>query len=370
MDIDEFLDRELSSLGLPVEKTDKPAEISQPNLESTSPIFDSIRDNLGKGSLDQAEQSYIQLWHMLVQQKLKWDKSIYTQLSVLSRQFSSALSLAYSDVKRKSDHINELISRARALLKEGKRDIPFKLYSEVEEISNSIPNVFFEEKKAVQEHIIDFYRELKSVTDNELVKRTFALVQETNSFVDKAGASISRNDITNSIINYNKCIELYNQIPEGFLRHKNPIAIRILDIYKSISIFNEISSLQNQLGGTPYAAGAQQAARAPPPASPESKYAQKYQPLRKASNQHERQQSSQPAQQQPAPAEMPAKPAQKRAMEEAAKQMMLNAKREHAKNNIQKGFYDEADKDIQDALRIVPRDAESKVLRAKIKTLQ
>jgi Tfp pilus assembly protein PilF len=48
----------------------------------------------------------------------------------------------------------------------------------------------------------------------------------------------------------------------------------------------------------------------------------------------------------------------------------LNAQKERAKRNIEKGFYNEASKDIQEALKIDSSDAEAKALHAKIKTLQ
>ena len=41
-----------------------------------------------------------------------------------------------------------------------------------------------------------------------------------------------------------------------------------------------------------------------------------------------------------------------------------------AKKNIKKGFYNEAWKNIEDALDIDPGDAEAITLKAKIKTLQ
>lgn len=247
MDINEFLDRELSDLGLQTGATEK-SEISGQLKEELepSPLFENIKANLSKGNLEQAELSYVQLWHILLQQKLKWNKEIYEQLSAMSRQFSIALITAYNEVKRKALHINELISRARVSLKEGKKELPFKIYSEIQEINNSIPNVFFEEKKFIQEQIMDFYKELKSIMDNELIKRVSALVNDVNQLIERINASISANDMLNAIVNYNKCIELYNQIPEGFLRYKNPIGMRLLEIYKSISIYTEISNLQKQ----------------------------------------------------------------------------------------------------------------------------
>ncbi|MBI2659222.1 hypothetical protein HYX05_03955 [Candidatus Woesearchaeota archaeon] len=327
MDIDEFLDRELSDLGLQTDRTEKIDESGQYPQSEPSPLVENIKANLSRGNLEQAEQAYVQLWHILTEQKLKWNKELYDQLNALNRQFSGTLNSAYNEVKRKAQQINELIIRARASLREGKKDMPFKLYSEIEEISNSIPNVFFEEKRLIQEQIANFYNELKNVTDNELTKRISALIQETNYVIDKITASIRSNDMINSIVNYNKCIELYNQIPEGFLRHKNSIGIRLLEIYKSLSINTEISSLQKQLSQQPN------------------------QPMQL----QQRMPSSFP---QPSKTNFP------------SKSMLAAARKERAKRNIEKGFYNEASKDIQEALQLEPNDAEAMAMHAKIKTLQ
>ena len=318
MDIDEFLDRELSDLGLQTDNAEKQESILPEFKESeASPLIENIKASLAKGNIEQAEQAYLQLWHILSQQRLKWNKELYGQLLMLSRQFSSVLSQSYNDVKRKSEHINELISRARAALQQGRKEAPFKLYSEIQEIFSSIPSAFFEEKRIIEAQIADFYKELKGTTDNELLKRVYALIAEINQLIDKINNAIRANDMINATVNYNRCIELYNQVPEGFLRHKNSIGMRLLEIYRSLSIYNEISSLQKQLAQQP----------------------QFEQPL--AQNQS------------PAPSSM-----------------MSTSKKERAKRNMEKGFYNEAFKNIQEALQLEPNDAEAKALHAKIKTLQ
>lgn len=329
MDINEFLDRELSGLGLQTDKTERQTigfDIGEQT--ESSPLFENIKANLSKGNLEEAEEAYVQLWRLLMEQKLKWNKELYDQLSVLSRQFSSTLSYASNEVKRKADHMYELINRAKAAIKEGKKELPFKLYSEIEEINNSIPNVFFEEKKIIGEQIMSFYLELRNTTDNELIKRVAILIQETNQLIDKISIAIRSNDMINAIVNYNKCIGLYNQVPEGFLRHKNSIGMRLLDIYKSLSIYNEISTLQKQYTERP------------------------------------------PQAQQQFPSPSMAQTTQTPAQGASSKSAMLSAKKERAKMNIKKGFYNEASKDIQEALQLEPSDAEAKAMHAKLKTLQ
>ena len=322
MDIDEFLDRELSDLGLQTDNAEKKELSPEFSGSESSPLVENIRNDLSKGNIEQAEQAYLQLWHILSQQNLKWNKELYGELTILGRQFSGILSQAYADVKRKSEHIMELVSRAKAALQQGRKEAPFKLYSEIQEIFNSIPNAFFEEKRLIESQIADFYRELKGTTDNELLKRIYGLVTEMNQLIDKINLAIRSNDMINATVNYNRCIELYNQVPEGFLRHKNSIGMRLIEIYRSLSIYNEISNLQRQLSQQP------------------------------PSQQMQAQQPAQNSAFTPRPA------------------MTLSAQKERAKKNIEKGFYNEAFKDIQGALKIDSTDAEAKALHAKIKTLQ
>ena len=162
MDIDDFLDGELSQVGVPPppdverQKTKMQAEMSN----QFSPSFERIREDLSKGNLDVAEKSYAMLWNLLSQEKLKWNKELYEQLLVTSRQFSSTLNSAYNDLKRKANHIYELRNRARSALKEEKRELAFKLYSEISDINNSISSIFFEEKKVIREQIMSFTRSL------------------------------------------------------------------------------------------------------------------------------------------------------------------------------------------------------------------
>ena len=297
----------------------------------------------------------------------------------MGKQFASILKEASDETKRKADHVYELINRAKNALQEGKKDLPFKIYSDVTEIISSIPNVFFEEKKIIQEQINDFYKELTNAVDDELIKRVSALVQETNQLIDRVNMSIRANDIISAIMNYNKCIEMYKQIPEGFLKHKNPLGIRILDIYKSLSIYTEISNLQKQLGIKQDASmpqNAQSAEQTPRKTMPSPAQAQ---PIRYLNLSKPQQTTHLPKFQRNFSLNAIAKSTdaqeapQKSPQENTPAKTTLTplaAKKERAKSNIKKGFYDDAYRDIIEALQLDPKDAEAKVMQAKIKTMQ
>ena len=125
--------------------------------------------------------------------------------------------------------------------------------------------------------------------------------------------------MANAIANYNKCMKLYTQVPEGFLRHKNSAGTNLLGIYKTLSIYTRISNLQNQLQSTHHFS---------------------HRTIPQASGHY------------------------------ATESIDLGTKKERAKKNIQRGLYDEASKDIEEVLKLEPKDAEAKAIHAKLKTLQ
>src|SRR3989338_1700670 len=228
MDVDEFLDRELSELGLVTDKA-KDANISvsagadankgadnvnfndlKSETSSSSPLFENIASNFNKGSIEDADKYYSQLWQILFQQKLKWSKELYDQMITLNNHLIEALGRSYSESKKSAARIYELIKNARDSLKEGKKEASYKIYSEIEELDRSIPSVFFEEKRVIREQINMLSEELRIATNNELVKRVSALVQDINKLIDKANAMINFNDFANAVLSYNQCLESYN----------------------------------------------------------------------------------------------------------------------------------------------------------------
>jgi len=368
MDINEFLDREVTDLGL---LTDAPEKTEDFGI---FPNLNSAKNGSDKGKLEQTEQAYNQLWNNLTQQKLKWNKELYDKIFELSKQISGILNNSYAEVKKKLNQINDTVNKGRAFLREGKKDESFKLYSEAANINNSISNIYFEEKKTAQDQIMDFYKELKNTTDNELMKKVSALIQEINQLLDGAIRCIRANDMANAILMYNKCIGLYNQMPEGFLKYKYSMGVRLLDIYKSISIYSEISSLQQQLTKQTQQFQ-QQAEYQNPQAAPrlaQREIQQKSQEqLQQNSKQEPQKQSVQLSATKPT-AQLFAQtnPKADSLALNSSTALLLRAKKDLAKINIAEGQYKEAFKAVQEALQLAPNDPEAKAMYAKFKTLK
>ena len=366
MDIDEFLDREVTDLDGGQVPEETPKSESAPQNEDTDmqSLLEAPKDSAGRSVLEETEDIYLQLWKDLIHQKLKWDKDIYDKLSAVDKKASEMLNQASAAMKNKAAQINELLNNARSALKEGKKDIALRFYSQVQRLNSSIPNVFFEEKISIQDQITNFYRELTVSNSSEVVRKVSASIQEINQLADKAASLISSNDFPNAIADYTKCTELYNQLPKGFLMINSPVGMKLLDIYKKLSIHAEISNLQIQLGvkdvvsPQPIPKPLPLQAPALPASIPKPNDYQQL-PYRKTRISVQKQQ---------VPQETAAQKTPKKA--QTSRSDLLSSKIELAKKTIRKGLYDEAWNDLEEVLRIDPDDVESKALRAKIKTLQ
>ncbi|MEK6848283.1 MAG: hypothetical protein AABX65_01490, partial [Nanoarchaeota archaeon] len=205
-----------------------------------------------------------------------------------------------------------------------------------------------------------------NTTDSELIKKVSRLMQEIDQLIDKINNSIRSNDIVNAASGYSKCIDLYNQVPEGFLMKKIVSGMKLLEIYRSLRIYTEILSLQNQLGQRQFQ---RQAASRMPSRADASKTAYTKQGFKKKAYEYTATAKISPKTDIPEQNETQ-RASLKYGKEAQTASMLLNKKRERAKRNIKKGFYNEAWKDIEEALQLEPDDVESKALRAKIKTLQ
>lgn len=358
MEIDEFLDRELSDLGQ--EKSVPEESEMEQKVSSGAEALGGIKAVLGKGYIDNAEQPYMQLWQELIQQKLKWNSQIYGQLLSLSKGFSQTLGRVHDEAKRKINQVSDFLARARSMLKEGRKDMALKLYAQMQEIIVSIPNIFFEEKRALQQEIMNFYNELNAAIDGDLIKNVSGQLQQISQMIDSINESMRAGNFDRASFDYLKCVGMYGQIPEGFLQSKNAAGLKLLEIYKTLSIQTEISSLQKQLGAQPMPRPMTAAAMQPMPSVQQTTIKR---PILRTAAMAARERAMHKTKIQQRPKAM-----QKREVPE--KERMLRKMIENAKNNIKKGFYNEAWKEVNEALNLDPKSIESKVLAAKIKTLQ
>ncbi len=241
MDIDKFLDRELSDIDISNQDFGESLQTEQHQSMSLG------QASLKTDRLSQIEYSYTQLWSSVLQKRMSWNREIYEQIFSLNNELFSALSKEYDNAKARINEINGLLARGKSYISSGNREESMKVYLDIQQKISMVHDLFFEEKKGVNEKIMDFYKDLKILADNELIRKTYGIVQEVNQLLDSANSSLSRKDFRSAIESYNKCCDAFMQLPSGFAKYKNNLGTRLLEIYKNISIHAEIASLQKLL---------------------------------------------------------------------------------------------------------------------------
>ncbi len=240
MDVNEFLEREIKELGLSQKKEESKVKVSsepEQTEESYSQrqLFEKIKIKLDQGKLDDAKKYYLSLWNIFLKQGIKWDEELHDMLSILSTEFSKLLDKEYLEIKNKIEDAHELINKGKLALKEGKIEFSSEINFKLEEIKNSLQDTYFEKKSALIYQITDFLKELKKAKDDLLIKEFIGFATSLNILIKKMETDISLNDTKNGIADYKNLIEIYSRIPEGFLRYKNTVGIRILGIYKTLT---------------------------------------------------------------------------------------------------------------------------------------
>jgi len=244
MDVEDFLERELAGLGLETIPEIGPLKKAEPK-----PIT-------SKTALDKAEKDYMEFWQKIALHEVKWDKESYDNMINMTRQFSLELNKGSQELKAKKETILSQVGRVRALLKENKKELAMKSFSETQSIADSIPGVFFEEKKVITDAVNELAGEIKQFEDNESMRNAYSSMGQIGQLIEQTMKSIATNDMQNASMLYSSAIQAFVKLPEGFSIHKFRIGAKLLEIYKRISIHNEISQLQRHLQnqGTPQGA--------------------------------------------------------------------------------------------------------------------
>ena len=263
MNVDDFLEKELAGLGI----DNKEEAVDLPRKPEAR-----VSNKVG---LDRAEQDYMDFWQKIALHEVKWDKGSYDDIINMTKHFSSELNKGFQELKIKKETIISQAGRVRQMLKENKKEMAMKSFKEIQALADSIPGAFFEEKKNILDAVNDLAREVKQFNDNDAVKSAYFTLNQIGQLMDQTVRSISSSDMQGAISLYSKAIQSFVKLPEGFLMQKFQIGAKLLEIYKRLSIHNEISELQKHLTTQGTAQSVAQAPRESQQAPPASKSGQK-----------------------------------------------------------------------------------------------
>ncbi len=236
MDIDEFLDKELQSekIAEAKEKVEKAAE--KPEMEEVS--------NEKKDSV----RRFLDLWNKISEAKFKWDEKLYKEINEAGESVKRELESITLTVGRQKKVIKRLVGKALNEIENKNYDTAAKLYSEISDMRDKIPEFMLEEKKDLNNEIFVLYEKLHNNIDTKFIKDFKESLLEVDNFINESGSAMGTGDIEKAKLLYEKALESYRTLPNGFLQKKIELGSKLLGLYKELSIRTQIYGLQEQLG--------------------------------------------------------------------------------------------------------------------------
>ncbi|MEK6869745.1 MAG: hypothetical protein AABX74_05915, partial [Nanoarchaeota archaeon] len=237
MDIDEFLDKEMQAekAGEAKEKAAEKA-VEKPEIEEVS--------NEKKDSV----KRFLDLWNKISEAKFKWDEKLYKEINDAGESVKKELESITLAVGRQKKAIKRLIGKALNEIENKNYDAAAKLYSEISDMRDKIPEFMLEEKKDLNNEIFVLYEKLHNNIDAKFIKDFKASLLEVDSFINDSGSAMGTGDIEKAKLLYEKALESYRALPNGFLQKKVELGSKLFGLYKELSIRTQIYGLQEQLG--------------------------------------------------------------------------------------------------------------------------
>jgi len=251
MDIDEFLDKEVQA--------EKKEDVVQPEAtqdtkeEEPSSTHEAKEDSVEEASPieatkeDEFIKNYSELWNKVSEAKYIWDSNLFAELNKATNKIKEKLNILSTTLDRKKNRIKDLIEQANGELKNENHEKALRIYTEIADMKNSLPNFLLEEKRGFNNEIFQLYGKLHDEVDTKFInnfKDSIAIVDRLarNSF-----SSLDTGDIEASKHFYEKAIKVYKDLPNGFLPQKIGLGNQLLKLYKDLSIHTQIKNLQQQL---------------------------------------------------------------------------------------------------------------------------
>src|SRR3990167_5211643 len=201
MDIDEFLNKELQS------EEGQEVKEKKPEVEEVS--------SANKGNV----KRFLELWGKISEAKFKWDEKIYKEVNDAGESVKKELESITLTVGRQKKAIKRLIGKALSEIENKSYDAAARLYSEISDMRDKIPEFMLEEKKDLNNEIFVLYEKLHNSIDAKFIKDLKASLLEVDSFINDSGSAMGTGDIEKSKA-----------------------------LYKELSIRTQIYGLQEQLG--------------------------------------------------------------------------------------------------------------------------
>ena len=249
VDIDKFLDKELQ-----IEKVEDGKALNRGNLNLEEPVKiepanaatakseDGINSEIGL-----LEKQYFDLWGKITKENLLWNNELYGSLISAADEIREKAGKFLLKINSDKKTAKELIEMAKKELEKSNHEEALVSYSRIVAIRDSIPNSFFEEKAEINDQLFYLYQALHKQIDLKFSESLMITIEKIDSLVGKSFKCVKVGNLTEVAKLYSGAVELFTGLPHGFLLQKVEIGFKIIALYKELSIHSQIRSLQQQL---------------------------------------------------------------------------------------------------------------------------
>ncbi|MFP4402816.1 MAG: hypothetical protein ACOC3X_02125 [Nanoarchaeota archaeon] len=244
MDIDDFLDLEISKQGMKAGSSGK--------LKNNDELFselDNLKHVVAQKDFFTALNNLINLkhkYHDLTKKQLNENRFIFNELIKINSDLISKIDLIKQDLYKKINLIQNLIVDAQTKLNEGNISEANKIYLQTKNLIKDIPDILIEEKKALNNQLTAFYVSYSVLIQKKseqifiekkdyllnVIKKAYEYIKSGNKFPLKTFEHINK---------------LFNDLPEGHLYQKAIIYNDILKLFRTAALSEENSNIVNTI---------------------------------------------------------------------------------------------------------------------------
>jgi hypothetical protein len=242
MNIDEFLDKETTHLGGKT-KLINTSDVAA-NKEEEQDLFkqiQAVRDQISQKKIGPASKEFSTLRERYVdvtKKQMQQSQFLFDELMKINSELITNIEQQSQESLKKINLIKLLIANAKESLNKNMVDDANKIYSEIKQIYNQIPELFYEEKRKINEEILTFYILLSRYNEILLIQLFMRKKSEIKSLMSSAKEHLKSGNHELIKEDFDKISESYSQLPDGFAHDKAVIYMDILKLFSSVYLAN------------------------------------------------------------------------------------------------------------------------------------
>ncbi|MBI5389609.1 hypothetical protein HZB01_04490 [Candidatus Woesearchaeota archaeon] len=180
--------------------------------------------------------------HGFMEKKIELETKVL-ELNKLLMQYEEQLSLRMVD--EGSKRIDGLFAEGEQLLQKGNIEGAGKIYSEIKQSFNKLPDGFIERKTKIQERIVVFDKRLVGASEKAATLDFKKKTRKIEELLDSIDKFLGDKEVDLAEEAYGETLYLFSKLPPGFLNEKVQLRLQLLSYYKQIILHHDKTLLSN-----------------------------------------------------------------------------------------------------------------------------